>query len=1160
MATLRRELRSALERAVLTARRHAEEGARKALEQLAVAHHEPWDTMTSDQQRLRRRLRARGRQLGDRLEDGGTQGVGHLVSECAYEQWHRMLFARFLAECGLLIEPDSGVPLSVDECKELARERGADWISLASTFAQGMLPQIFRPDDPLLDMALPPEDRQPLEQLLISLPSEMFLADDSLGWVYQFWQSDAKDAINKAGGKIGADQLPAVTQLFTEDYMVEFLLHNTLGAWWAGNLGAISAGTEEEARAAAALPTKDGLGITWTYLRFIHDEQTNTWSPAAGTFSGWPREANKIKFLDPCMGSGHFIVFALPLLARIRMEERTLSTAQAILATLRDNLFGLELDNRCAQIAAFNVALAAWKLGGYQPLPPLHIACSGLAPRASERDWVSLAGADDRLKLGMARLYALFKDAPVLGSLINPRAVSGDLVEADFHELQPVLERALAREAKDDAKIEMAVTARGMAKAAELLAGQFTLVATNVPYLTRGKQCDELGTWTDSYADDAKLDLATIFTIRCLDFLAERATTALVVPQNWLALKSFSKLRRRLLSDFEWRMLVKLGPAAFSDMNWWAANTALLVFAKRRPSPTSIIAGLDASVPRRIHQKELLLQGGSIDLGDGAVENRREDGGVDDYAADEHFGSFAQKADGRVHCVNQLQQMRNHGAIVVFEATPGMSELAEFATVHYGFKPGQTIRVTRYFWEQEEVAGTHWQLMESTPGYGPDYSGKSEVCMRPDQMRQQGITEFGESGVDAWSRKGIVVAKMGRLPHSIYCGELFDDNTYVLLPKRAADLGAIWTFITSGEFFREVRARNQKVAVDTGSMVHISFDLPHWQKIAAEKYPDGLPKPSSSDPTQWLFDGQPKGSDYPLHVAVARLLGYQWPRQTGSSFPDCPALEPDGLESFSAEDGIVCISSVKGEESAVARLGALLSRAYGSEWNADKMGELVGKQGYAGETLEAWLRDGFFAQHCELFHHRPFLWHIWDGRKDGFSALANFHKLTKPNLEKLTYAYLGDWIRRQEASVEAGEAGSDARFVAARQLQDQLKKILEGEPPHDIFIRWKPLSHQPIGWEPDLNDGVRLNIRPFLMATDVGKKGAGVLRVKPKIGWDKDRGIETVAVKEQFPWLWGWDGRSKDFAGTATLDGIRWNDLHYSREFKAAARREKGLP
>ena len=81
-------------------------------------------------------------------------------------------------------------------------------------------------------------------------------------------------------------------------------------------------------------------------------------------------------------------------------------------------------------------------------------------------------------------------------------------------------------------------------------------------------------------------------------------------------------------------------------------------------------------------------------------------------------------------------------------------------------------------------------------------------------------------------------------------------------------------------------------------MVHISFDLAHWQKVAAEKYPDGLPKPFSSDPTQWLFNGHPAGADQPLHVAVARLLGYQWPRQTGSSFPDCPALGPDGLEKW----------------------------------------------------------------------------------------------------------------------------------------------------------------------------------------------------------------------------------------------------------------------
>ena len=95
----------------------------------------------------------------------------------------------------------------------------------------------------------------------MSLPAELFLADDSLGWVYQFWQSNEKARVNKSGEKIGADELPAVTQLFTEDYMVEFLLHNTLGAWWACRRfpGGVVAHSEEQARAMSELPINADL-------------------------------------------------------------------------------------------------------------------------------------------------------------------------------------------------------------------------------------------------------------------------------------------------------------------------------------------------------------------------------------------------------------------------------------------------------------------------------------------------------------------------------------------------------------------------------------------------------------------------------------------------------------------------------------------------------------------------------------------------------------------------------------------------------------------------------------------------------------------------------------------------------------------------------------
>ncbi len=185
--------------------------------------------------------------------------------------------------------------------------------------------------------------------------------------------------------------------------------------------------------------------ITWTYLRFVQDETAKTWLPAAGTFAAWPKSASLIRFLDPCMGSGHFLVFALPLFVRLRMEEEKLSAQAAVVAVLKDNLHGLELDERCTQIAAFNVALTAWKLAGYQALPSLHLACSGLAPSAMETEWVALAGDNYRARNGMARLHSLFKDAPVLGSLINPRAQGGNLYVAEFHELAPLLTAACTR-------------------------------------------------------------------------------------------------------------------------------------------------------------------------------------------------------------------------------------------------------------------------------------------------------------------------------------------------------------------------------------------------------------------------------------------------------------------------------------------------------------------------------------------------------------------------------------------------------------------------------------------------------------------------------------------------------------------------------------------
>lgn len=1131
MSTLPTPLRRQLETAIERARRIAEGGARKALEALAVHEPHPYEHMNEGQRKLRDKLRAQAKQLGDGESRSlhGAYEIRHLVEKLAYDHWHRILFARFLLENNLLISPEHEVSVTLDDCEELAPALGLrDCWAVAAQFAAKELPEIFRSDDPAGAVELPVEDRNQLVQLVTGLPVEVFTAKDSLGWCYQFWQAERKDEVNAAGIKIGADELPAVTQLFTEDYMVDFLLDNTLGAWHASKVLAAnptlaeSAEGEEELRNAVAVP-----GCPWSYLRFIKGEDAK-WAPAAGAFKAWPKSVNELKCLDPCMGSGHFIVAMFERLVALRIVEEQVDEAATVAAVIRDNLFGLEVDPRCAQIAAFNLALVAWRRVGQCKLPDVNLACSGLAPNTSEADWLAIAGNNEKLRNGMHRVYTLFRQAPVIGSLIDPRAADGNLIVAGFQELQPLLEEALGREAQDDASHELAVTAKGIAQAAEILAGEYSLVATNVPYLGQRRQDPRLEEYCQRFHPLAKADLATCFLQRCLSLCQASGTTALVTPQNWTFLKSYKGLREDLLRSTEWRFMARLGTQAFETITGEVVSVSLLAASRIRPNQNELF-GIDVSDAPTPSEKAGRLVSSSVIL------------------------------------LPQKQQLLNPDSRIVLGESATKPLLKSIAAASAGMLTGDGNQFCHYFWEPQSVL-PDWECLQSTVNATVPYGGRSQVVLWENGKGR--LYRYVESvkhlntaaqrwrtGQDVWGKMGIVVSCMGSLHCTLYLGDRYDNNVGVISPFDESHLPAVWAFCSSPEFQVELRRIDQKVNITAATFAKVPFDLAHWQKVAAERYPDGIPKPFSSDPTQWLFDGNPKDSDQPLHVAVARLLGYQWPRQNGSSFPDCHALGPDGLHQLVDDDGIVCLSPTKGEEPGAERLRKLLVQSLG-DFDVSALIASAGPKGSKSATLDDWLRDEFFEQHCGIFDHRPFIWHIWDGHKTGFSALVNYHKLTHANLETLTYAYLGDWIRRQQAAVEAGESGSDARLQAAKQLQARLKLILEGEPPFDIFVRWKPLSKQAIGWGPDLNDGVRLNIRPFL-AQDIpgGKRGAGILRVRPNIKWDKDRGGEPARDKDEFPWFWGWDGKTQDFTGVGKEpDGNRWNDCHYSNEFKRKAR------
>ena len=989
--------RQHLDRTVGKARAVGEEGAHRALEMLAVDRHEPYSSMTPEQRALRQRLRAHGRQVGDQRDRlRGTQHVDLLTHETAYEHWHRMLFARFLAENGLLVEPSSGVPVTLAECEDLARDRGEDTWALAGRFAQRMLPQVFRSDDPVLQVTLPPETRQGLEKLLADLPSDVFLADDALGWTYQFWQSAEKDRVNsrvKSGEKVSGRTLPALTQLFTDDYMVLFLLHNTLGAWHAGHLlgkhpeVASAASSEQELRDTVALPD-----YTFDYLRFVGTpadgigegtaREAVSWTPAAGTFAAWPGTARDLRVLDPCCGSGHFLVAAFQVLVRLRQAEEGLDSDRAIQSVLEENLFGLELDPRCTQIAAFNLALAAWRMAGHVVrLPELNIACTGLAPGASKSEWLELAGDDVRVSMAMDRLYSLFQRAPELGSLIDPGRMlaKGELWSAEFSQLQPLLHTALQRDEviSSDERHELGVAAQGMSKAAEILGGHYHLVITNVPYLKGTKQAEGLRTFTLTHHPDAKGDLATVFLERCLRFASNCGCAAMILPQNWLFLRSYRALRRRLLGKDLWNFAAWLGAGAFDAISGEVVKPVLVGIStgsgidSASGSDRSFCL-MDVSTARETTQKASALRCGILSR------------------------------------TTQSAQLRNPDCRITPDTVlPETNELLErYATGRAGIQSGDYTRFGRCFWEVARVSNG-WSYQQSTTPHDRDFGGCEHILLWEDG--QGAFVEFvrarlGANGLKAWIRgvdclrlSGVAISQMQGLPVSIYSGQLFDNNVAVILPRRKEDVTAIWCYCSSDEYRTAVRRIDKQLKVTNATLVKVPFDVARWKAIAREKYPDGLPKPYTNDPTQWLFHGHPAKANHALQVAVARLVGYRWPAEldpemTLSSDARDLVCQCDALLSYADDDGIACLPAVRGESTAADRVRSLLSAAFGGEWSAAKEQELLhdaaGSRRSAA-SLDEWLRDRFFEEHCTLFQQRPFIWHIWDGRKDGFHALVN---------------------------------------------------------------------------------------------------------------------------------------------------------------------------
>ena len=342
--------------------------------------------------------------------------------------------------------------------------------------------------------------------------------------------------------------------------------------------------------------------------------------------------------------------------------------------------------------------------------------------------------------------------------------------------------------------------------------------------------------------------------------------------------------------------------------------------------------------------------------------------------------------------------------------------LKDRGAFYNGIQTGDYPRFGRSHFELPDISES-WTLQQSTVEESTEYGGCSKILLWEDgagslvqYVREKlgGSTGAWLRGQEIWGRKGILVSAMRDLPCSLYTGQAFDDNSVAIIPGDDADLAALLAYCSSAEYSINVRKISPALKV-RGPLVEVPFEAERWADVASIRYPNGLPCPYSDDPTQWLFHGHPRPSTEPLQVAVARLLGYQWPVETGHA---AGLLGDDGLEwanrssalaDHADNDGIVCLPAVRGESAAHQRLRALLASAFAEGWESGKERELLLASAVANgarkpeANLEDWLKHTFFIDHCRVFQNRPFIWQVWDGNPNGFSALVNYHKLAAPN-------------------------------------------------------------------------------------------------------------------------------------------------------------------
>ena len=527
-------------------------------------------------------------------------GFEQVIEEVAYTIFNRLIAIRYMEINGYLpnrlrvlssqtagqLEPDLvfyapeiTLPLSETEKENINALKDANKLDELFKFLfikecnelGKVLPGLFTPIEGYVELlfALRYTQQDGVIKDILAIPEEEWLdAVQIIGWLYQYYNSEPKDKVFadlKKNIKIAKENIPAATQLFTPDWIVRYMVENSLGRLWL------------EGHPDAAL--KDG----WKYYLDEAEQEAEVEKQLKEIRKEYAViKPDAIKCIDPCMGSGHILVYLFDVLMQI-YDSCGYTKRDAVRSILENNLYGLDIDGRATQLAYFAVMMKACSYDGRflsRNLQP-HVYDIRESNTIDINRLQYFGASLDELNRNIAitqmeGLISAFKNAKEYGSIISVENYDWQLLR-NFINSFNTEKQVNIFEVGDMPALQEKL--RQLIELGEALAKKYDVVVTNPPYMGSGNMNAKLSDYVKKNYPDSKSDLFAVFIERCLQMANKDAYTAMITQHAWMFLSSYEKLRGMLLM-IDIVNMIHLGARAFEEIGGEVVQTTSFVMRK----------------------------------------------------------------------------------------------------------------------------------------------------------------------------------------------------------------------------------------------------------------------------------------------------------------------------------------------------------------------------------------------------------------------------------------------------------------------------------------------------------------------------------------------------------------------------------------------------